>query len=278
MITINWLIEKDINVNSNKLKQVLSNSEYDVKYTILDSYSYKDKLEYYSKEDCVISVGSIDFIRNIKSHTPWIPGYYANFTNFNCMDYYPYFHEYLLNRDYIILPLGAINDNYKYDQLMNRIFERRLFIRPCNGYKSFIGQELNWNNFNDISLYGKPETPVVISQYKEISHEYRFFCDAHKVITGSYYSHPDQENNSNIQEYYNEALNYANNILKETTWRPDKIFSMDIGFSDYMSSKLNPYLIELNSFSCSGWYDSDISLLVKSVNELAIQDYLDLNS
>jgi len=294
--TVKWLIEEgtfseDIApiVDAIRSQGMIAET---VRYKPFESGEY----DQFGPDDCVIVLGSINLIRQIQRQKPWIPGSFANFPNFDCLTYYAYFGEYLWNENYHIMPLGEVKR--KFDRLQRK--HGNLFIRPCNGTKSFSGQILDYSNLlKNEDQYGKPELPVVLAPQMNIKSEFRIFCAKDKVLAGSmYYDHQGQYNTAPIKFstediakldyasiYHSNdfspdekhsiwAVTYAKELLNAVSWRPDKIFAMDIG----LCSEGMPKLIEINSFSCSGWYKTPPKLLVAEAARIAREEWEEINN
>ena len=70
-------------------------------------------------------------------------------------------------------------------------------------------------------------------------------------------------------------LDFANSVLSGVAFQPDLLYTIDVAeIADGMASRLK--IIELNSFSASGWYTYNVPELVKRTREIVIQDYLDI--
>lgn len=103
-----------------------------------------------------------------------------------------------------------------------------------------------------------PDAPrdslFIVSQPYGIEAEYRLFILNGKIITGSEYR-------PNIsKEIPEKVIDFANTVIEQ--WCPEPIFVLDIAVS-----MGNCYVMEVQNFHSSGFYDSDIDLLVKSINE-----------
>lgn len=277
---VRWLIEdgtfsEDIQPIVKEIRKQGMTAET-IRYKPFESGEYNQ----FRDEDCVIVLGSINLIQQIRKQKPWIPGYFANFHNFDCMIYYAHFAPYLWIKDsYRIMPLNEVKRQFNEMQLKYG----RLFFRPCSGMKNFTGQELDYNSLlNHQDNYGKPELPVVIGKYLDISNEFRIFCSGKDIIDGSmYYDYQGNYNTKAISDLEDEdkkasilAMNFAQKILDETNWRPDRIFAMDIGVAE--TERVG--LIEINSFSCSGWYKTNPENVIKKASELAIEEWNEINN
>lgn len=275
-MNLKWIIEEfDGDENAQKIADAVRNLGHDaqvVKYAI---YQELDKLSSHNNNICV---GTITFARNIE-RSSWNPGIICNFKNFDCMSYYGYFGKYLSNNDYLFFPLGEVERRLEAIKAM--LGCNFLFIRPSNGLKTFGGHVIY--DYKDLEYLTKKypvHLPVVVSSKKSLIAEYRVFIHKDKILTGSKY-----KNGSNVEykqmieenkiyglhdeeaTQQKEVYNFVDTVLKETKFRPDPIFAMDIGIHPI----IGPKLLELSSFSTSGWYESDINKLVAAGSDCAIE-------
>jgi hypothetical protein len=156
----------------------------------------------------------------------------------------------------------------------------KIFIRPSDGFKSFAGQLLSYDNFEQefsvlTQSYGgiNMDSIVLISGLKNILEEYRFVIVNGKVISGTTYF--DSENVGTLNPHYNKictdenAIKFVNDVVK--LYQPDKAFTIDVCKSDGEYK-----LLEIGSFNCASMYGNDYDKIVNSINELAINEYNDL--
>lgn len=230
-----------------------------------------DPYDMFHDDDCVIAAGSINLIKHIQKTKPWLPGSFANFKNHDCQTYYAYYGKHLLNSDYRIMPLGELERKHNDLQLE----WGNIFIRPCNGTKTFTGQILNIKSLKEIETFGRPDLPIVASMGMRIGAEYRIFCTKDYPICGSQYRNDSGElefRQIGTTQQDIMAGAFARCILEENTWFPDPIFALDIAF---LRGSVNPYLLEISSFSCSGWYDSPLEPLIREASRLAQEEWME---
>jgi hypothetical protein len=262
---VNWLLQRGIfDENLLKICKIINNQG--MRYEVIDHNEFE--FNQFKDDDCVIFYGSIEMMQKIQKKKKWVPGGWCNFKNFKCTSYYPYLGDYLLNRNYIILPLYEM---IKQKDFICNIFQSdKLFIKSNNGTKEIEGQVISKNNlnfnsfdlefqyFNDISLL------MIISSLKKIEKEWRLVIANKKVITGSQYKTNYELEVSN--DCPQEVIDFGNEIAKE--WQPDNLFTMDICKS---SGKLK--LLEINSFSCAGLYDCKLDVVINEASKLAIEEW-----
>jgi len=233
-----------------------------LKYWPFESGSY----DIYSDADCVLFQGSINLGLQLQREKSWRPGLWFNQQNFECSTYYAYWGGYLLNRDYIMVPAG---DLVRKSPWLFNVFGQRLFIRPNSGVKTFAGRvfqhtslKVEWpEQFVDVSL----EDLVVVSEAKRVDQEWRFVIARGEVVTGCQYKH-----NGKFEQkpgFPDEAAGLAGEIA-QSGFQPGPMYVLDIC---RVSDKY--YLMETNSFSCSGLYECDMEMIVKAATQLAIEEW-----
>jgi hypothetical protein len=227
----------------------------------------------FDDKDCVICYGSLNLMRQLSREKKWVPGPFLNLPNYECTTYYSYFGKYLLNSDYIMLPFVELNR--RKVEVFN-YFGGNCFIRPSTGFKSFTGEVFSLEGWDKDIEWIKdrvsPESMIIISSAKNIDAEYRFVVANKKIISGSKYKTNGELDIVSIAESHlfvgmTEALIKAREISEEK-WEPDKTYVIDIG--EYNGEM---YLIEINSFSCSGLYACELEPIVKTISELAINEW-----
>ncbi len=216
----------------------------------------------YYRDDCIISYGDIDFVRQICQRAPFIPGAYCNFDNMKCSTYFAYLGEHLLNKQYMMMPIGDFLR--RWDDFNADITCNLWFIRPDSGAKPFTGNVVKPGEklkIQSIIQSVGPETLVVIAPEKQISAEWRFVICDRKVITGCQYLP--------VESPHCPPLSFRlAGIIASQEWQPDLCYTVDIA-----ESGGNMYLLEINSFSCSGFYDCDIASIVKWGSTAAIKEW-----
>ncbi len=277
---VNWVIEKYIfDEYEEKLSQTIKDSGMNV-FIFDDSESRFNNVQDYvnnkfTEKDIVIMHGSLQMGRRMLK-TSVYPGIFITLDNYECYNYYGYFGDNLLNDNYIMMGLNDVLRNK--DKIFDTFNTDKLFIRPSNGYKSFTGQCLKKETFDlDFDILTKSyggldtNTLVLLSPAQDIEEEYRFVVIDGKVISGAKYI--DSDNRKEWKAYYDKlcddksAIDFAEQMT--TIYQPDKAYTIDV-----CRLKSGGYkMIEINSFFCASWYGNDLTKIVKSVNELCINEY-----
>jgi hypothetical protein len=288
MKKINWIIDKYLfDEYEDRLSTSIKNSGAEVYfYDNICGKSFKDWItEKFTQDDIVVFHGSLQHGRQL-THLPIYPGVFMTIENYECYNYYGYFGDYLLNSNYMMMGLNDVLRNKE------RIFETwnfsngwtfrpSVFIRPSNGYKTFAGQILHFQNFEEefntlVQSYGGVEmnTLVLLSPVMKLKEEYRFIVVDGEVVSGSMYF--DEANIGTYKPYYDkicsnqDAIDFA--IKMSKIYQPDKAFTIDICKTEYDEYEL----LELNSFNCASMYGNDYDKVVKAINELALSEYQDI--
>lgn len=267
-MNLNWLLQTD--VFDEEMSDFISAIERNnCKYHIYKYIPFLENLVTpFDNEELVLTYGSINLVKRIQKTKPWIPGYWANFKHLECLFYYAHYAKFLLNHDYLILPFQEIirQKEYLYEK-----FGDPIFIRPDKADKPFTGHLINYHEFQkEINFLQDfpclfPESTVILSSAKNIKRESRFIASDNKVITGSTYRINDELKFDCISN--GSAFDLAEQIA-QSIWKPDKMFVIDIAETDDSIG-----LLEINSFSCSGFYDCDKNLIVQEANKQAAKEF-----
>lgn len=264
-----WLIEKYIfDENVNKFKDVFK--KLNIKYKIFEYHPFMeiDCSSLFNDDDCVIFYGSLNLARDLRKKSKWVPGVWGDLNKLKCTTYYNYLGEFLLNSDYIMLPYGELLRRKEF--LFNNVGNNdALFIRPDSGFKTFTGTVIYKNSYEaDVKQLGFYDVDaaniVIVSEPKNIYEEYRMICVDKQIVTGCMYKLNRKEHYStSIPE---EVFEFATKIANK--WQPDNCFTIDVCKTD------DGYkLVEINSFSSSGFYVCDIEKIVTAATEMAIKEF-----
>lgn len=231
------------------------------------NYSYSIFIE----EEPVLFYGSLNLAGRVRRNCRWVPGLYCDLDKLKCSNYYTYLGKFLLNKDYSMMPLREL------DRRMEELFDLygtndTIYIRPDKGIKEFTGQTLNFDSFehqlNRISWSNTDATTmVVVSSPKNIKYEYRVVIVDKKPVAASLY-----KNRGRFEKQEGcptEILRFAEHIAE--TYSPENAFVADICYTDE-----GIFLVELNSFSCSGFYDANKLDIIRAIAECSLKDWGEL--
>jgi hypothetical protein len=219
-----------------------------------------------SDQDCVIFSGTFPLMRHVQLHYSWVPGGWCTQEHFDCRRYYPCFGRHLLNHAHVVLAIEeALSEVGQVFAQFGK--EGRVFVRPCGVQKTFTGRCTDREGFVlalESARYAKE--PVLIASPQEIAREWRVVIARGRFIAACQYK--SEGHHRELPGCPQDVRTYVDGLLAEIPYRPDPIYMMDL-----CASGNNLYLVELNSFSCSGLYQCDPSAVVKEVKGLATEDW-----
>ncbi len=226
----------------------------------------------------VIAYGSIQFIKAIKE--PIYPGAYGfNGTDWLTMSAHVSRNR-LLNEHFQMTSWGDFARNYEWftATMESQIKTRKLgiFVRPSSDKKIFPAQVVWLDNYpEEIENIGRfsavmPETLCVVSAVRDFGTEYRFWIVDRKVV--GYSAYPTfGKPMGKIEEPPRTIIKLADDVA-QLEWQPDSCYTVDLA----MDNLNYPKIIEMNSFCCSGVYDSDFTKILEAVVDKSIRDFYEV--
>jgi len=215
-----------------------------------------------SNDDCVLFWGSPPLMHHIRLNYAWRPGGWCNFENLNCTEYYPRLRPWLLNRD---CQIGTIDDLiHSADELFAKFASHgEVFVRPCTLEKVFTGQLVTIDNFAaTLERARYANCLALVASPVPISCEWRLVVHHGIPIASSLYR---RQGNLEIHEGCPaDVTNFVTKVWSNLGWVPDEMFVVDV-----CESSDDLYILELNSFSCSGWYACNPAAIVSCASEAA---------
>ena len=216
-------------------------------------------------DECVIFWGSPPLLKHLRIHYPgWVPGGWSTFENFECEHYYPILSKYLLNSE---------NEIATVDELLakpEQVFERfavagEVFVRPSSHEKVFTGHLVTAENFGPrVAGVRYSRSKIVVARPQPITYEWRVIMQNHEPITGSQYKKAGQMNVT--ADCPETVLSYVRSVWNQLDWTPDLFFVVDVAET---AGELR--IIELNGFSCAGWYQCDPETIVTATRDAALE-------
>jgi hypothetical protein len=213
--------------------------------------------------------GTINAAKTLQRDSSWYPLGWMDFEKFMCHSYYPHYGEYLIDPDYLMLPLGEL---VRRKNSINYLMGDPVFIRPDDNEKTFCGQVVatehleNWVKYIE-RFEHLPPLVAVVARYKVIDAEWRLVIYNRQVIAGSQYQRDDM-----LQlraGYPPKVERYANKIAQTVEWQPHDIYVMDIAELSDGTYRL----IEIGSVNVAGLYESDFKPVLKAMMELAQKEW-----
>lgn len=264
-LEVRWIIERNILSYTDRLVEYLKEKDIYYKETTYQevmSYDYNDKfgglVDY---EVATIFIGSLRLAKEINQY-PLDPGAICTLKNFDCLNYYPSWNGYLLNKDWTITLPSILKRHCREGDTT-----KKFFFRPNEGDKIFTGGLFTKSELEKLRL---EESRVIIqASKKNIKDEYRFLVVDRKIVDYIRYSDTPK---SGMYQGAKLLLENALRSFSNSVLIPDRAFTVDIGMSNKGIG-----VIELNSFSCANLYSMNMDKVVPAINELAKQMYIQNN-
>lgn len=218
---------------------------------------------------CATYYGSLQGAQQILAKTNWVPGVWCDLEKFKCSTYYPPLYKELLNQNHRFLPFGL------FKTLKDELYEQFsvdgcIFVRPDTGAKLFTGQIVEHERFDkEVEYLGfyepKDSDMIVVAEPQKIVEEHRVIVINGKAIAQSLYR-PDKYDMGSPS-----VGEYAEQVAK--LYNPQRCFVVDIAVTSE-----GYRVLELNSFSCSGWYKANLADIVRESSIAAVQEWEELYS
>jgi hypothetical protein len=260
-LDVRWIIESDVLSYTDKLIEYLRAKDIyykETNYQELVSYNYSDKFGgLVDSEVATIFVGSLRVAKEINSY-PVEPGAIFNLKNFDCLNYYSSWDDYLLNKDWVITLPSILKRHCREGNTT-----KKFFFRPNEGSKIFNGGVYTKS---ELVKLGLEDNKIIIQACeKKIVDEYRFLVVDKKIVDYTRYLSSPKSNGV----YQGAKLILENALHNSGTFIPDRAFTVDMGYSYNKGIGV----IEINSFSCANLYEMNMDKVVPAINKLAIDIY-----
>lgn len=234
----------------------------------LTDYQKEDIKGFFRRDMPLVTYGCVGFLKAFKkiNSMEMCPGSYFKIDELKYSAAATHYGADMLNHEGMFLP---------YAEIIRRVKEKknnpRIFMRPDGVTKAFAGRVFD---FDDPS-----ETPEALNQYdpispdemcffatpKEILGEYRHVICEHEVIAQSQYR---WNGKLDIRtDVHNDCLRLAKEVSRNE-WQPDYVYVVDTALT-----KDGPFIVEFNSFSCSGLYACNTKRIVERVAAAAWNEF-----
>ncbi len=273
-----WLLEKYIFDRDDELVAEIQRQGHQLKVIDYLKFTPHKTTNYFAPDDCVLFRGSLNLGREILRTCPWTPGAYMDEKALNCLNYYTYLGQYLLNQKYMIMPLAELV-RQKWDVFDYLEVGESVFIRPVSTMKTFhagvFDIEFKYADLDSLTRYlaAEPTTVVLVAAPKPIVREWRFFMYKDQIITGSQYMFFDNEEHRRVEESATFLTSYVEEVMEKVNWYPEKLWSLDV--CETKNQVL--HVLEIGSFSCAGEYACDLSKYVEYGAIAAMEDWRENN-
>ena len=216
---------------------------------------------------CVILWGTLPLMQQVQLHHKWVPGGWCNVEKLDCATYSLHFGPFLLNGRHSILP--GVDAIEREEELFSQFgADNEVFVRPSGVRKLFPGKVVYKDNFREAiaASHYDPAMQVLVAPPKDIGREWRLVIAGDEVVAASQY----RENGEIVTfpDYSEQVSQFAADALRHVQWRPDTLFVMDI-----CEAENRLQILDLNSFSCSGFYDCDAEAIVRAASVAAENEW-----
>lgn len=276
-MSIGWLIDGDMfHGYREDLVAAIRAQGHDAKLIHAPSPPYRwddvgcSYRETFPSDACVVAHGDIELVTRIARERRWTPGAFCTVAHFFCSSYFCHFGDFLLNRDYVMLPFGELARRRDF------LFEAvgaggRIFVRPDSPLKLFTGQVVARETFDaDLEFMGFYDFPassiVVVTRPKTIRAEWRFVIADRQVAAGCQYKEGDQ---LVLRAGTDSAARDLAATIAARNYQPDPVWIMDICQTDDGAY----HLLEIGGFSFSDLYACDKAAIVRAVSAAAIAEW-----
>lgn len=223
----------------------------------------------YDENDLVVTYTTINSVPHVNKYY----GCYYDQLRYNCNVYMSLLEvddQLFLNHDHMYCDLASL---VKSPEFFFELFQKdQLFFRPNKGGKEFTGNVWTVDNISRevdaiIKMYNvELSSMILVSTPKKILEEARFVIGNRKILGSSRYQvNGKHKEDLNVND---ESIKLVEDIIQSSEWLPDDLFVIDIA-----QTPDGPKIIELNSFSCSGWYAIDPKTLISKVSQVVTENY-----
>jgi hypothetical protein len=262
-MSITWIVQDNLGSTSStadSIKLACENEEQP--YVPIQLIPFSNELPKMPEVDGkFVLYGRTTLMLNAYSDDFWKNGLFFNPDFFTPECYKKHWGDMMLNSDAFVVKLRDI-PKIRSNELSHMSLDSEFFIRPNDDLKLFQSGVVTLedlikmpdNATDDPSEPVNLNTEISISSVKNIDREWRLIIVDKKFISGSEYI---PEVKSFVPA---EVIDFAEKAAE--IWTPAPVFVMDIAF-DGSSFKI----IECNCFNGSGFYASDLDLIVRVVSK-----------
>jgi ATP-grasp domain, R2K clade family 3 len=216
-------------------------------------------------DTAVVFHGSLGNADRIRRTLPWRPGAYCDADAFRCSAWYPRARQWLLHRDWRVMPANALAAD-PASALAALGASEAAFIRPDSALKPFSGRVLSVDKISLPGLdhgfyFDDPALPVVVAPVRSVGREWRYVVVDHRVVAGSAYASDGRS--ALPDDPSGPPRAFASQVAGHLV-PPEDVYVMDICEAD---GELR--LLELNPFSGADLYACRLDDVVAAVSAAA---------
>jgi hypothetical protein len=217
----------------------------------------------------VIFHGSLGLAAKFAASPHHRPGAYCNAPLFACSAWYPTAREWLLHRDWKLLPASELCATQTEVATLLESPEA-LFVRPDSPLKPFAGRVLKVGAITLRALdhgfyFDDAHLPVIAAPVRKIDGEWRYLVVDRRVVAGSAYLAEGRE--PIADDPSGAPWAFAQSVAQHLE-APEAVYIADICLSngDYR-------LLELNPFSGADPYAMDPHTIAREVSRVVLRDF-----
>lgn len=273
---VNWILEDGV-FGDSLTPLIIEIQAQDHHVKVIDySKGLIDYKHFFPENECTLFYGSLHVAEQIlssklRSKHFWIPGIIGTIQNYYCTHYYSYFNKWLLNAQHRILSLEELSCRAasETDLELEPLFgdRKRLFIRPDSPLKPFAGgvysqlELANLKSFMSRYYLDDSETKVVVAPESEIEAEWRAIIAEGQVLSASQYR---QSGKPCYKPGMPANVQALAEVVAQCEWQPDPIWVLDLCWVRGAA-----YILEINFWSCSAFYQCNLHPIVKAAASAA---------
>lgn len=221
-------------------------------------------------QNCVIMYGTKQFVDMINKSGPFQPGGLGNNSRTSATEYMSNLPlEWLLNRKGIFTTWCQFKE--RKDDWWQIFPGEKLFVRPNSGMKTFAGQTVSLEDWDeDIRTIDQltsvmPETLMMVAPINDLQGEFRFVVAEGEIIAGSEYR---WDNKLDIRRDWPEECFELAQRVAQHPWQVDIAYTCDVALTDD-----GPKVVELNGFCSAGLYACDMNKVVEGISRVAWREW-----
>lgn len=222
--------------------------------------AYTDSRSVWDSNDVVV-YGPVQPTLHLTREQGWLS--WLDLDAVSCVKYYAHFGRYLVQREYVMLPVGDLRRRWSW--LYNLLGEDgELFVRPASNDKRFTAKCIPLKDCVYFSRGGvAPETLVVVSRPRVLTREYRLFMHGQLYLTGSVYReegklHKSPDVPESLQRWSETVAHFCHYPELPPVWVLD-VAEVDGEYA----------VLEVSGSSCAGWYAADHIKIAQAVSQEA---------
>lgn len=261
MTSINWILQGNL-VKPDLLHQLRAALDQErISYEEIKIVPFADTLPPIRKSGARrVFYGSTALMLNAYRDARYRAGVFYDPATFNIASYLQHWGERMLNHDSRVTTFPAFATRL-HDE------DSEWFLRPNEYNRAFSGRVMRFSDIQKLAAelgvsdnpHLGPDTQIVVSSPKSIACEWRHFIVQGKIISSSRYARYGEPALSS-RDVPADLLRFVEECCEAYT--PHDVFVMDTALCNGRYA-----IIECNCFNGAGFYEHDITAVVRAVNQ-----------